>query len=312
MQISMFFAAFLAAILFISAPLAQAQTAEDQAALAALTAADLKHTPAKKLFGAKKLPVNLQARAIGSYAKGCLSGGKALSVTGPAWQAMRTSRNRNWAHPALVKLVEKLAKESKQSDGWNGLLVGDMSQPRGGPMLTGHASHQIGLDADVWFTPMPDRVLTSAERETYVPVEMVKDRSTLNRDNWSESRARLIRRAASYPEVARIFVHPPIKAELCKWAKGDRSWLAKVRPYYNHTYHFHVRMKCPPGFAGCKNQAPAAPKDGTGCGEEMAYWMGPRPWKPLKRDPNAKPVKPAPALTLAGLPAECRAVVTAP
>ena len=153
MQISMSLAAFLAAILFISAPLAQAQTAEDQAALAALTAADLKHTPAKKLFGAKKLPLNMQARAIGSYAKGCLSGGKALSVTGPAWQAMRTSRNRNWAHPALVKLVEKLAKESKQSDGWNGLLVGDMSQPRGGPMLTGHASHQIGLDADVWFTP---------------------------------------------------------------------------------------------------------------------------------------------------------------
>jgi penicillin-insensitive murein endopeptidase len=296
----------------LAAPPALAQSAKDQAALAALAAADLKHTPAKKLFGAKKLPLNMQARAIGSYAKGCLSGAKALPVTGPAWQAMRTSRNRNWAHPNLVKLVEKLASESRESDGWNGLLVGDLSQPRGGPMLTGHASHQIGLDADVWFTPMPDRILTEKERETFTPIEMVKDRSHLNRDNWSESRARLIRRAASYPEVARIFVHPPIKAELCKWAKGDRSWLAKVRPYYNHTYHFHIRMKCPPGFAGCKNQAPAAPKDGTGCGEEMAYWMGDIPWKPKKRDPNAKPVKPAPALTLAGLPAECRAVVTAP
>lgn len=312
MQIPKSFAACFIAVFFMSAPPALAQSAKDQAALAALTAADLKHTPAKKLFGAKKLPLDMQARAIGSYAKGCLSGAKALPVTGPAWQAMRTSRNRNWAHPALVKLVEKLARESKQSDGWNGLLVGDMSQPRGGPMLTGHASHQIGLDADVWFTPMPDRVLTSTERENYVPIEMVKDRSTLNHDNWSESRARLIKRAASYPEVARIFVNPPIKKELCKWAKGDRSWLAKVRPYYNHTYHFHIRMKCPPGFAGCKNQAPAAPKDGTGCGEEMAYWMGDIPWKPKKRDPNAKPVKPAPALTLAGLPAECRAVVTAP
>lgn len=312
MQISKSLAALFIAVFFIWEPSALAQSAKDQAALAALASVDLKHTPAKKLFGAKKLPLNMQARAIGSYAKGCLSGAKALPVTGPAWQAMRTSRNRNWAHPALVNLIEKLAKEAKQNDGWNGLLVGDMSQPRGGPMLTGHASHQIGLDADVWFTPMPDRIMTVAERESFTPIEMVKDRSTLNRDTWTESRANLIKRAASYPEVARIFVHPPIKAELCKWAKGDRSWLAKVRPYYNHTYHFHIRMKCPPGFAGCKNQAPAAPKDGTGCGEEMAYWMGDIPWKPKKRDPNAKPVKPAPALTLAGLPAECRAVVTAP
>jgi murein endopeptidase len=68
---------------------------------------------------------------------------------------MRPSRNRNWAHPAMIKLIERLATEAKANDGWNGLLVGDMSQPRGGPMLTGHASHQTGLDADVWLTPMP-------------------------------------------------------------------------------------------------------------------------------------------------------------
>ena len=309
MQNSKSLAAFLVAIIFMSAPAALAQTAEDQAALAALTAVDLKRTPAKKLFGAKKLPVNLQARAIGSYAKGCLSGAKALPVTGPAWQAMRTSRNRNWAHPNLVKLVEKLASESKKSDGWNGLLVGDMSQPRGGPMLTGHASHQIGLDADVWFTPMPDRVLTNAERENYVPIEMVKDRSTLNRDNWSESRAKLIRRAASYPEVARIFVHPPIKAELCRWAKGDRSWLAKVRPYWGHNYHMHLRIGCPDGGTSCRPQDPVT--GGEGCDASLDYWLK-QVKKPDVPPPPPKPAKPKPPMMLSDLPAECRLVLNAP
>jgi penicillin-insensitive murein DD-endopeptidase len=299
-----------ASVFFTSS--ASAQTAQDQSNLAALAVADLKHTPAKKLFGAAKLPASLAARAIGSYAKGCLSGGKALPVDGPAWQVMRTSRNRNWGHPSLINLVERLAHETKGQDGWNGLMVGDMAQPRGGPMLTGHASHQIGLDADVWLNQMPNRTMTTQERDNLSAVSVVKDRKSMDYKVWTEAHARLIQRAASYPEVARIFVHPPIKAELCKWAKGDRRWLAKVRPYYNHTYHFHIRMKCPAGFAGCKNQAPAAPKDGTGCGEELAYWMGDVPWKVIKRDPKAPPVKPAPALTLAALPAECRAVVTAP
>ncbi len=312
MKLSNSVAATIAAAFFTFSPLALAQTAQDQAKLAALATLDLKHAAAKTRFGAAKLPTNLAARAIGSYARGCLSGGQALPVNGPDWQVMRTSRNRNWAHPALLNLIEKLARDAKKDDDWNGLLVGDMSQPRGGPMLTGHASHQIGLDADIWFTPMPDHPLTTQERENMVPIAMVKDRQTLDWSAWTESRAKLIKTAASYPEVARIFVHPPIKAELCKWATGDRSWLAKVRPYFNHTFHFHIRMKCPAGFAGCKNQAPAAPADGTGCGEELAYWMGPTPWAVKKRDPNAPPVKPAPALTLAALPAECRAVVTAP
>jgi penicillin-insensitive murein DD-endopeptidase len=312
MQFHRFLVAITATVALVLSPLAWAQSAQDRANLAALATVDLKHASAKSIFGAEKLPANLAPRAIGSYARGCLSGGQALPVNGPAWQVMRTSRNRNWGHPALLNLIERLATDAKKDDGWNGLLVGDIAQPRGGPMLTGHASHQIGLDADIWLTPMPDHELTIKERENLVPQEMVKDRSTLNRDTWTESRAKLIKTAASYPEVARIFVHPPIKAELCKWATGDRSWLAKVRPYYNHTFHFHIRMKCPEGFSGCKNQWTPAPKDGTGCGEELAYWIGPTPWVKKKRDPNAPPVKPAPPLTLSALPAECRAVVTAP
>jgi penicillin-insensitive murein DD-endopeptidase len=183
-------------------------------------------------------------------------------------------------------------------------------------MLSGHASHQVGLDADVWLTPMPNRTLTKREREDISAKLVVKDRLTMDYKVWTEAHARLLKRAATYKEVARIFVHPPIKAELCKWAKGDRSWLAKIRPYYGHNYHFHIRINCPAGSPTCKNQAPAHPKDGTGCGEELAYWMGDIPWVPKKKpdkkpDPNAKPPKPAPVMTIAALPAECRTVVTA-
>ncbi|MFT3987065.1 penicillin-insensitive murein endopeptidase [Aestuariivirga sp.] len=300
----------IAMLLVCAAPAARA----DDAQAATPTAVDpaLLRMPAKKLFGAEKLPTQTKAQAIGFYAKGCLAGAEQLPITGNAWQVMRLSRNRNWDHPAMVSLVEQLAEDAKKYDGWNGLLVGDMAQPRGGPMVSGHASHQVGLDADIWLTPMPDHVLTAQERETMVPKEMVKNNKQINPANFGEAQMRLLKRAASYPQVARIFVHPPIKAALCQWATGDRAWLAKIRPYFGHTFHFHMRINCPAGSPFCKNQPPARPADGTGCGTELAYWMGDIPWKKPKPNPNAPPPKPAPPLTLAGLPAECRAVVTAP
>jgi penicillin-insensitive murein endopeptidase len=276
--------------------------------------ADLK-APAKALFGAVKEPAPLKARAIGGYAKGCLAGGVALPTDGPTWQAMRLSRNRNWGHPDLVRLVERLATEARRYDGWPGLLVGDLSQPRGGPMPFGHASHQIGLDADIWLTPMPDRRLSRVEREEKVALSMVKNRKEIDPSAWSDAQARLIRRAAKYPEVERIFVHPPIKRALCQFAAregGPDGWLAKVRPYYGHTFHFHIRIRCPPGSEGCRDQPPARPKDGTGCGEELAHWYSDRPWgKPLPPgSPPPKPAKPPKPMTLAQLPAECRAVLS--
>ena len=110
--------------------------------------------PAKKLFGFVLDKAALKAKAIGYYTRGCLAGGQALAVDGPAWQAMRLSRNRNWGHPKLISYLERFAKQVKEQDGWPGLLIGDLSQPRGGPMLTGHRSHQMGLDADIWLNPM--------------------------------------------------------------------------------------------------------------------------------------------------------------
>src|SRR5438093_3286203 len=123
------------------------------------------NTPAKELFGRKPEPAHLAARAIGNYVRGCLAGAVALPINGKTWQVMRLSRNRNWGHPTLIRFLEHLADEVPKVAGWPGLLVGDIAQPRGGPMLTGHTSHQIGLDADIWPTPMPDHELPAEEPE---------------------------------------------------------------------------------------------------------------------------------------------------
>jgi len=261
----------------------------------------LAQTPAKQIFGSAPGPAPLQARAIGSYARGCLAGAVPLAIDGPAWQAMRLSRNRNWGHPELVKLVEDLATGARQ-EGWNGLLVGDLAQPRGGPMLSGHASHQIGLDADIWLTEMPNRKLSRQEREEISATSVLKQGvREVDPNIWTNEHAALIRRAAKFPQTARIFVHPAIKKALCDFAGTDRAWLRKVRPWWGHHYHFHIRIRCPAGSNTCKNQDPPPP--GDGCGSALKWWLSDEPWRP-----SDKPAKPKPPITMSGLPQECRIV----
>ncbi len=266
--------------------------------------------PAKEIFGAASLPALLPARAVGFYSKGCLAGGIAIPTDGPTWQAMRLSRNRRWGHPDLIALVEKLSREAAARDGWPGLLVGDIAQPRGGPMLSGHASHQVGLDADIWLTPMPARTLSAREREDISATSMLK-KNTLYVDDavWTDAHARLLMRAASYPEVERIFIHPGIKKKLCDTWRGDRSAMGKLRPYYGHHYHFHIRIKCPPGVSGCRSQNP--PPTSTGCDKSLAWWFTDEPWAPAKPSKDDKPKPKRRQLTLADLPKACTAVASA-
>ena len=260
--------------------------------------------PAKFLFSAVSRPASLAARSIGFYSRGCLAGAVALPVTGPSWQVMRLSRNRNWGHPRLVAYLERLAKDAR-SVGWSGLLIGDLSQPRGGPMPTGHTSHQVGLDADIWLTPMPNRLLMRQEREDMMAVSMLRDPLNVDLSRWTPLHTRLIKLAASYPEVERIFVHPAIKQVLCDQAGRNRAWLSKVRPWWGHYYHFHVRIACPPGDAYCRGQASVT--GGDGCDTELDDWftrlrqaeMQPIPSKPSGSD-----------LKLDDLPTECRTVLT--
>jgi penicillin-insensitive murein DD-endopeptidase len=264
-------------------------------------------TPAKELFARKPAPAPLQARTIGFYSKGCLAGGTALPINGPTWQVMRLSRNRNWGHPNLIAFLERLAAQAPKT-GWRGLLVGDLSQPRGGPMLTGHASHQVGLDADIWLTPMPNRELTRQEREDMSATMIVaEDRRDVDPQVWTPAHTAVIRAAAKDPQVARIFVNAAIKKALCREAGNDRHWLGKVQPWWGHDYHFHVRINCPSDSPDCTPQPPRAADDG--CGAELDHWFTEAILHPK---PSPFPAKPKPPLKMADLPDACRQVLLAP
>jgi penicillin-insensitive murein endopeptidase len=266
--------------------------------------------PAKTLFSAAKLPSIGKAVAIGYYPRGCLQGGVELPVDGPNWQVMRLSRNRNWGHPELVKFLERFAPLAAKATSWKGILVGDMAQPRGGPLPFGHLSHQIGLDVDIWFMPMPNHELSKKEREDISASNLVAaDKLHVNPETWTPADVAFIRTAAEQPEVERVLVNAAIKKELCRVEdKNHNGWMAKVRPWYGHNDHIHVRLKCPADSPNCRNQPPVPV--GDGCGKkELDFWFSDAILHPKPRKEPAVPPKP---ITLADLPPACKNVLDAP
>jgi penicillin-insensitive murein endopeptidase len=269
-----------------------------------------KGVAAKFLFASKNLPTLGKAMAIGYYPRGCLQGGVELPVDGPTWEVMRLSRNRNWGHPELVHFLKKFAPLAAKATGWHGILVGDMAQPRGGPLPFGHMSHQIGLDVDVWFMPKPDRVLTKDERENISAINLVAaDWKEINPKMWTPAHAAFIRTAAEQPDVERVLVNAAIKKKLCEM-QGDThpSWMDKVRPWYGHHDHIHVRLKCPADSPNCRAQPPV-PGDAGCAKKDLASWFSD---KVLHPKPAPTPAKPKPGLTMADLPPACKTVLDAP
>ncbi|MEM7720144.1 MAG: penicillin-insensitive murein endopeptidase [Pseudomonadota bacterium] len=261
---------------------------------------------AKELFGAEQVGSNQRAEPIGEYARGCLAGGQQLAETGPTWQAMRLSRNRHWAHPETIDYVQDLSRFAAGLPGWEGLYVGDMSQPRGGPMLTGHRSHQSGLDVDIWMRPATTLKLSRAQRESLSSISMRRSSGAFVNDNWSRQHHEILKAAAKDPRTARIFVFPGAKVQMCKDAKGDRRWLRKIRPWWGHHYHFHVRLNCPRGARGCVEQTP--PPRGDGCADAQE-WVN-NILNPPPPDPNAPAPKPRREYILADLPKQCTRVLS--
>jgi penicillin-insensitive murein endopeptidase len=276
-------------------------------AVATNCAAVAAEPPASAMFGAAVRPSDGAPASHGEYARGCLSGAVRAPESGPGWQFMRPSRNRNWGHPSAVAFIADMGAAAR-AIGWPRILIGDVSQPRGGPMTSGHASHQLGLDIDIWLLRPAAEPYDVATRETLPAVSVVtRDRRGVT-DGFGPEQAALIRAAAEHPAVARIFVNAAIKDALCRAAPpGDRAWLRRVRPWWGHDAHFHVRLNCPADSPGCVDQAPPPP--GDGCDATLAWWFSDEALNPPR---PARPAPPKTPLTLAALPPVCAGVVKAP
>jgi penicillin-insensitive murein DD-endopeptidase len=243
-------------------------------------------------------PAPGRPRVIGSPALGCIAGAQALAPDGSGWQAIRLSRNRNWGHPALLALVQDLAGAAR-TRGLPALWIGDLAQPRGGPMPFGHASHQTGLDVDIWLDLSPKAHAPVAAREDIRAVSLVlPDETGVSRTQWLPGHTTLIRLAAEAPGVDRVLVNHAIKRELCR-ANAGAPWLRRVRPWRGHDAHMHVRLRCPPGEGECRDLPPPPP--GDGCDSSLAWWLTPE-----ARQPPRPPTEPPPPL-----PAACAAVLDA-
>lgn len=213
------------------------------------------------------------AQSIGSYTAGCLSGAISLGQNGTGYQLMRPTRSRSYGHPDLIQFIESLAK-TVHSQNWGMLLIGDLGQARGGPTPSGHRSHQTGLDVDIWYllsAQAATRSLDFNERETWSAPSVLAARSDAIDDRqWSIAHEKILQTAAQKPEVDRIFVNPSVKRLLCM-RQANHDWLRKIRPWWGHADHFHVRLKCPLYNKNCVDQEPL-PKS-NGCDASLAWWF---------------------------------------
>ena len=269
-------------------------------ALAPVAAADERSNAWSRVEEAAPGP----ARVIGGVAHGCIAGAVELPPDGPGYEAIRLSRHRNYGHPDLADYIERLGQRAHEA-GLPVFYVGDMAQPRGGPLPFGHASHQTGIDVAIWFNLQPKAWLPPSAREDVdLPSMLLANYHAIDPKRFGAKQVELLRLAASDPMVDRIFVNPVIKDALCRGVggadRGDHSWLARVRPWFGHDEHFHVRLRCPAGSPDCEAQASAP--DGDGCGAEIASWMRHLPPPPSETPPPRKP----------SLPLACSAVLGAP
>lgn len=222
---------------------------------------------AQNVWGRFTTPAPGNPESIGFYSNGCLRGAIDLPMDGTGYQSIYTTANHHFAHNQLIEFVSEFAKNIDALG--SGLLIGELSQVRGGPFASGHASHQIGLDVDILFYTHPEqrvRSLSVEERDHIHTPSMLNGNGLVDPSRFGPDQILKLKLASLDPKTERIFVNPAIKLYLCNNLDTEELfWLRKVRPWRGHHAHFHVRIQCPLDSKECVSQDP--PPEGDGCQE---------------------------------------------
>ncbi|NDD92139.1 penicillin-insensitive murein endopeptidase [bacterium] len=253
-----------------------------------------------------KSPAQGQAESIGTPSAGCLRGAAALKDQGEGYKLVRPSRGRYFGHPRLIEAVEQaaetLAKQKKPP-----LLIADLGLPRGGPTLSAHSSHQTGLDVDIWYLrykPWKNRKnVRKAEREKLQATPMVDPKNLKALPAFGKEERAVLQLFAENPEVDRILVHFAIKKALCQTVPQE-PWIRKIRPWFGHDHHFHVRMKCSATDRLCRTATDPLP-EGNSCDQSLDWW-----WSEEARQDETKNVNRQEHPVMPELPAECTPLAT--
>ena len=166
------------------------------------------------------------------HANGRLVGGVRLPAKGPDWVTWDPIRhrvpNRGWRRWGTDRLLRALLRVGRQyraaNPGAPRLTIGDLSRPHGGDFGPrfggiGHASHQNGLDADVYY-PRLDGAERAPRRVGQIDLGLAQD---------------LVRRfVAAGAEF--VFVGP---------RTGLRGPRRVVQALAHHDDHMHVRLRNP-------------------------------------------------------------------
>jgi penicillin-insensitive murein endopeptidase len=209
-----------------------------------------------------RVPTPGPARAIGKYAAGCLQGAEELPRDGTGYLVTRLERRRYYGHPALISFVRSLGAAVHKHK-LSALLVGDLAQPRGGRAKDGHASHQTGLDVDIAYEPLP--------RGTKLPLSLVT-REALKASTVLDAKGQrmlpafrrrvttILDLAASDPRVARIFVNPSIKRELCDAASREQTTFTYDSPAPKTTARACRKQRCRRAMAAASSASGSMPR----------------------------------------------------